>query len=187
VDTSLALSSSYINFLDVELIKSCVIDILYADSHLCHLGFHNVIKWVNDLVQRGVECLEIWTGVIDGYLLKFPISILSCSTLVVLKFYKFIVKDFSSIKLPSLKILYFEETNFLNYQDLLLLLAGCPILEDLHATYLDFHSKESLTYQELESISLNKLTKAALACTFCHFPLKALHNVEQLCIEINKV
>jgi hypothetical protein len=97
------------------------------------------------------------------------------------------VKDFSSITLPSLKILHFEETNFLNYQDLILLLAGCPNLENLRATYLGFYSENSLTYQELQSLSLNKLSKAKLWRTYGHFPLKALQNVELLFIEINKV
>lgn len=167
--------------------KSCIMDIWYHNDDLSHIGFRNFIKWINHVVQRGVEHLEISTNMHDDHPFKFPISILTCKTLVHLDFYKFIVKDFSSITLPSLKILHFEETNFLNYQDLILLLAGCPNLENLRATFLEFHSEDSLTYQELQSLSLNKLTKAKMWGTYCHFPLKALHNVKLLFIEINKV
>lgn len=166
--------------------KSCIIYIL-CDDDLSQLVYPNIIKLVNHVVQRGVEHLDICTSMLDDDPFIFPINILSCTTLVHLDFYKFIVKDFSSITLPSLKILHFEETNFLNYQDLILLLAGCPNLENLRATYLGFYSENSLTYQELQSLSLNKLSKAKLWCTYGHFPLKALQNVELLFIEINKV
>jgi hypothetical protein len=97
------------------------------------------------------------------------------------------VKGVSSVRLPSLKSLSFQSINFTNVRDLLLLLAGCPILEDLQAGHLSFDSEDTLTYQERESLSLNKLTKANLSYTFCHLPLKALQNVEHLFIEINKV
>jgi len=167
--------------------KTCIMDIWYRNDYLSRNGFRNFIKWINHVVQRGVEHLEISTNMHDDHPFKFPISILTCKTLVHLSFYRFIVKDFSSITLPSLKILHFEETNFLNYQDLILLLAGCPNLENLRATFLEFHSEDSLTYQELQSLSLNKLTKAKMWGTYCHFPLKALHNVKLLFIEINKV
>jgi hypothetical protein len=167
-------------------IKSCFIDIWYHDPDLAHLGIPNVIKWINDVVQRGVEHLEIDIGTHD-FFLKLPISILSCRTLVVLEFAGFDMKGFSSVRLPSLKSLSFQSINFTNVRDLLLLLAGCPILEDLQAGHLSFDSEDTLTYQERESLSLNKLTKANLSYTFCHLPLKALQNVEHLFIEINKV
>jgi hypothetical protein len=167
-------------------IKSYCIDIWYHDPDLAHLGIPNVIKWINYVVQHGVEHLEIYIGGVD-FITKFPISILSCRTLVVLKFEALVVKGFSSIRLPSLKSLRFQDIKFTNVRDLLLLLAGCPILEDLQAGHLSFDSEDTLTYQERESLSLNKLTKANLSYTFCHLPLKALQNVEHLFIEINKV
>ncbi|XP_045802181.1 F-box/FBD/LRR-repeat protein At5g53840-like [Trifolium pratense] len=167
-------------------IKRCTFDILYDNYHLAHLGFPNVIKWINAVVQCGVERLYIYIESYDN-IFKLPISILSCKTLVVLDISTLTAKGFSSVRLPSLKILRLNETNFLNVQDLVLLLAGCPILEELLALHLEFDSDDSLTYQELESLSLNKLRIANLAGTICHFPLKALHNVELLDIEINKV
>ncbi|GAU23150.1 hypothetical protein TSUD_305980 [Trifolium subterraneum] len=167
-------------------IKSFFIDIWYDDPDLAHLGIPNVIKWINYVVQHGVEHLKIYIGTVD-FIPKFPISILSCRTLVVLQFEGLVMKGFSSIRLPSLERLRFQDIKFTNVRDLLLLLAGCPILEDLRAGYLSFDSEDTLTYQERESLSLNKLTKANLGYTFCHFPLKALQNVEHLFIEINKV
>jgi hypothetical protein len=105
----------------------------------------------------------------------------------VLDLFSFNAKDFSSVRLPSLKILRLELCSFLNDRDLVLLLAGCPILEDLHTEHLKFSLKDSFTHQEGESLSLSKLTKAEMPYTYCHFPLKALHNVEKLHIELNKV
>jgi hypothetical protein len=164
------------------------LNIWYDDSHIGRLGFPNVIKWINSLVQRGLERLEMSVNMV-GDDLQLPISILSCRTLVVLDFYGLTVSvnGFSSVRLPSLKTLHFDEAVFLNARDLLLLLAGCPILEDLYASSLRFQSEDSLSYQECQSLSLNKLTKAKMPLTFCHFPLKALRNVNELYIEINKV
>jgi hypothetical protein len=67
----------------------------------------------------------------------------------------------------------------------LLLLAGCPILEDLLVYALKFDSLDD--YQECENLDLRKLTKAHMPYTYCHFPLKALHNVREMYIELNKV
>ena len=178
--------NSVLLWLNPTKFKSCIIYIL-CDDDLSHHVYPNIIKLVNHVVQRGVEHLDICTSMLNDDPFIFPINILSCMTLVRLDFYKFIVKDFSTITLPSLKILHFEETDFWNYQDLILLLAGCPNLENLCATFLGFYSENSLTYQELQSLSLNKLSKAKLWRTYGHFPFKVLQNVELLFIEINKV
>lgn len=167
-------------------IKSSIFNIWYDNLHIGRLGFPNVIKWINALVERGLECLEISVGMVQDDL-QLPISILSCRTLVFLEFFGFTVNVSSLIRLLSLKILHFQEAVFLNVRDLLLLLAGCPILEDLEASSLRFHSEYSPSYQECESLNLSKLTKAEMPFTFCHFPLKALCNVKELYIEINKV
>lgn len=118
-----------------------------------------------------------------------PISILSCSTLVVLKCYGFTVnvKGFSGITLPSLKILYLLDFRFTNARDITLLLAGCPILENLYIWMIKCQSENSLTYQDCKNLDLKKLTIARMPDNWCNFPLKALHNVEQLQVEINKV
>jgi hypothetical protein len=41
-------------------IKSCFLDIWSDNPDLAHLGIPNVNKWINDVVQRGVEHIEIY-------------------------------------------------------------------------------------------------------------------------------
>jgi hypothetical protein len=97
------------------------------------------------------------------------------------------VNDFSSVRLPSLKTLSIRFSTLSNGRDFLLLLAGCPILEDLLVSTLKFYSNDSLNYQECENLNFGKLTKAYMAYTYCHFPLKALHNVREMHIELDEV
>ncbi|XP_058783053.1 F-box/FBD/LRR-repeat protein At1g78750-like [Vicia villosa] len=186
---------AYSYLLSVNYIKSCYLDIYY-NSDLGLLGLPNVINWIKAVVQRGVEDIKLYfelcmeqseSALSNADCFKFPMSILSCRTLVVIDLFGFAVKDFSSISLPSLKILSMDEIIFLNVQDFLLLLAGCPNLENLHTNCLEFLSQEFLTYQECQSLTLTNLTKADLQNTFCHFPLNALRNAEHLILEINEV
>ena len=189
LDTQSALYSFnefvYSILLKLDSIKSFHLKVGYGSSSLGLRGFSSVVKWVDHVVQCGVESLRLYLFTyID---MKLPVNILNCKTLVVLDLVSFNAKSFSSVRLPSLKILRLELCSFLNDRDLVLLLAGCPILEDLHAEHLKFSLKDSFTHQECESLSLSKLTKAEMPYTYCHFPLKALHNVEKLHIELNKV
>jgi len=169
----------------LDSIKSFRLKVGYNGSDLAYLGFPKVVDWLDQVVKRGVE--RILLTLFSGVGMKLPVSILNCKTLVELNLFSFNVKGFSSVRLPSLKILHLEECTFLNARDLVFLLAGCPILEDLHTFGIEFLSEDSLTYTECESLSLSKLTKAEMPFTYCHFPLKALHNVEKLHIEINQV
>jgi len=167
-------------------IKGFTLNIRYNGPDLCDLGFPNVIKWIKAVIQRGVECLDLKVNSI-GLIKKLPVCILSCNTLAVLKFNRFLVADFSSVRLPSLKVLHLENVRFLNVRDFTLLLDGCPILEDLDACGIMLESEDSLTFQEGKSLSLSKLTRAEMFFCHFHFPLTALHNVEFLFIEIDKV
>jgi len=186
-------------------IKSSILDIWYDGPDLGDLGFSNVIKWIKAVVQRGVERLEIRTHmrVLDELIdlidfgdfpvrvpreVSFPVSIFSCKTLVLLNLYGLFLTCFTSVRLPSLKILRLEDCVFLNAQHVLQLLVGCPNLEQLYAFSLEFYAPgESLSYQERQSLDLRKLTIACMPCAFCHFPLKAFRNVKELHIEINQV
>lgn len=165
-------------------IKSFTLDIWYDDPDLHDLGFPNVIKWIKAVIQCGVECLDLKVNSL-GLREKLPVCILSCNILVVLKIEQFLM-DFSFIRLPSLKVLHFSNVFFLNVRDFVLLLDGCPNLEDLEAFSIMLESKDSLTFQEGKSLSLSKLTRARMVISF-HFPLTALHNVEFLSIEIDQV
>lgn len=124
-------------------IKSSTFDIWYHDPYIGRLCFPNVIKW----------SLAPWNQ----------------RTLVLLKIYGFTVNGFSSIRLPSLKTLHFQDAIFLNARDLLLLLVGCQFLEDFKASNLWFHFEDYLSCQECQSLSLSKLTKAEMLHTFCHY------------------
>jgi hypothetical protein len=46
-------------------IKSSIFNIWYDNLHIGRLGFPNVIKWINALVERGLECLEISVGMVQ--------------------------------------------------------------------------------------------------------------------------
>jgi hypothetical protein len=73
---------------------------------------------------------------------------------------------------------------FQTVRDFMLLLAGCPNLEDLRATNIYFYYGNSLTIEEFESVTLPKLISAVITQCFCScFPLKALTNSEYLCVE----
>jgi hypothetical protein len=174
----------YSVLLKLDSIKSFRLIVGYANFDLENLGIPSVAKWVDHVIQHGVEnlCLTLFAD------MKLPVRIFNCKTLVTLKLFAFVVKGFSSVRLPSLKVLRFNMCTLQNNRDLVLFLDGCPILEDLDLRLLEFLSEEdSLTYQECESLSLSKLTKAQMPGVFCHFPMKALYNVEELHIEINEV
>jgi hypothetical protein len=128
--------------LELDSIKSFRLKVGYNGSDLAYLGFPRVVKWLNHVVKRGVE--RILLTLFSGVDMKLPVSILNCKTLVVLHLFSFNVKGFSSVRLPSLKILRLEHCSFLNARDLVLLLAGCPILEDLHTSGIEFLSEDSL-------------------------------------------
>jgi hypothetical protein len=149
---------------------------------------NSITKWINFVVQRGVESLDIclitnWKTV--GYL---PISIVTCKTLVVLKLYSFDVeKGFSSVVLPSLKVLELQQIRFPKLRDFMLFLTGCPILEDLIIYDLYFKSEESLTCEEWNSFCLSNLKIAQIDCFHRHLTLKAVQNVPSLRFEIEPV
>jgi hypothetical protein len=114
---------------------------IYGNSDLECIGFPSDVNLVNHVVRRGVESLYLTLFTTsDDFKFKFPVSILTCRTLVVLDFFEFYVEGLSSVRIPSLKILHFIETSFLSALDLVLLLAGCSNLEDLSTSHIDFDS-----------------------------------------------
>ncbi|GAU25867.1 hypothetical protein TSUD_164080 [Trifolium subterraneum] len=150
----------------------------------------SITKWVNFVVQRGVQYLDLCTGMWSYP--EVPISILTCSTLVDLKITCFSVKEsLSPITLPSLKTLYLEHILFAKLRDFMLFLAGSPLLEDLFTLVISFESEESLTRDEWKSFSLSNLTKAFLDCFrskfHCRFQLKPVYNVSSLWLQIDQV
>jgi hypothetical protein len=148
-----------------------------------------VTKWVKFVAQRGLEYLDFCVDMDARRFTKLPITILSCSTLVVLKLIGFNVEEtsFSSVYLPSLKTLRLDNIRFPKLRDFILFLTVCPILEDLFTFYVLFDSEESLTCDEWKTFCLANLTRADIDCFSNHFPLKAVRNVPSLRIEIDRV
>ncbi|XP_045810206.1 FBD-associated F-box protein At4g10400-like [Trifolium pratense] len=120
---------------------------------------------------------------------KLPASILSCTTLVVLNLSWFYVDKVSPfpLRFPSLKTLDLKDMNFDKCQDFMLLLDGCPVLEDLQLSYIHFiQSFRHFDFEQFENSSLRKLKRAHITDCYFHFPVKALANVEFLRIELWK-
>ncbi|CAJ1795370.1 unnamed protein product [Sphenostylis stenocarpa] len=94
----------------------------------------NVSVWINVVVQRGVQHLDL--SFVKMFTL--PSSVLTCKTLVVLKLNRFIIKNFSSVDFPMLKIMHLRDLTFLEHRHFVELLSAAPNLEDLEAVDLIF-------------------------------------------------
>nr|CCP27784.1 unnamed protein product [Arabidopsis halleri subsp. halleri] len=122
--------------------------------------FHEVFVWrLNKVVKRGVCDLTIQNMVdVDEALVRMPLSLYSCATLVNLILYC-VVFDHpgsKSVSLPSVKKMYFEGVKFDGHSVLETLISSCPVLEELTVIphpedYLEVISVRS---QSLESFRL---------------------------------
>jgi hypothetical protein len=150
--------------------------------NLPHPPSNSVSNWVNLVLQRGVEYLQL-----HAYTVSLPINILNCRTLVVLKLSGFIVQvGFSSVLLPSLKTLRLKHIWIPKDRDFMLIIRGCPILEDLLASYLYYMpSNQSLTSEESKSFCLSNLTKADIDFSCSYLLLKAVQHVRSLRLVID--
>ncbi|GAU23895.1 hypothetical protein TSUD_35650 [Trifolium subterraneum] len=159
------------------------LDIQYSNpNHGYRHGFPHVVKWINLFVQRNLEHLHLH---INGIHTKLPISIFTCKTLVSLYLCGFYV-EFSSngFRFPSLKTLHLVTITFQEVKDFVLLIAGCPILEDLEVYDLRCNNVlDSLTIQEYKSLSFPRLTRARIRGIVCDFPAIAFSNSESLSID----
>ncbi|GAU25865.1 hypothetical protein TSUD_164060 [Trifolium subterraneum] len=166
-------------------IKRFHFEVTYDDPIRCPID--SITKWVNFVVQRKIEYLYLHPNAMG--LPKLPVTILTCKTLVVLKLLSFSVEEgFNSVVLPSLKTLHLEFIWFPKLRDFMMFLTGCPNLEDLFTYDVAFDSEEeSLTCDEWKSFCLCNLTTADIDCARCYFPLKAIHNVHSLSLEIEQV
>ncbi|KAJ1421225.1 F-box-like domain superfamily [Sesbania bispinosa] len=147
---------------------------------------YDVNIWVNAAVERGIEILEIQMR-FPGLLLGPRCSIFSCSTLVDLKLIKVDFDAFSSVHLPSLKILHLVEVIMLDPRYLVELLHGCPILEDLKAIELYCYAYPADPFPDREfKLCFPKLVRADIDECYLEtasIPLKAICNVEFLRID----
>ncbi|WJX84428.1 hypothetical protein P8452_67005 [Trifolium repens] len=137
---------------------------------------NNIVDYV---VQRGIQNLDLNTGVNYDCCLKLPVTIFSCRTLKVLKL-KNISVDNISDELPSLKTLHLNEGLFY-YDRLIELLLSCPILEDLELKRCPkpYGIKNRFG---MKFIALPNLIKARITSK-SYIPLIMLCKAQILCLE----
>jgi hypothetical protein len=154
------------------------------EDFLPTLGF---AKWINFVIQCGVQHLDLFLDLPS--IPKLPNTIFTCKTLVSLDLTFFrLDHSFSSFQLPSLKTLNFDFIIVPKDLDFMLILAACPILENLSIYDLQwFHSEDSLSCNKWKNFSLSNLIDANVDSSYFHFPLKTLHNVQSLEISMAKV
>ncbi|KAL5057466.1 hypothetical protein RYX36_029070, partial [Vicia faba] len=156
---------------------------MYDYTQDIDLGIPSFYKWINFLAQQGVEHLDLFLMLMPG-VPDLPNTILTCETLVSLSLRFFCLNfTFPSVKLPSLKTLSLELIFSQKDLNFMLLLAGCPILEELFISKIwGFHSEDSLSTNKWKSFTLKTLTRASVDSTYFHFPFEPLHHVHSLSI-----
>lgn len=167
------------------------LDIEYDYPYIAyHKSFPNVINWINYVVKQNVQFLNLTFSVVydPGHTgPNLPISVFSCRTLVVLKLRWFSVEEdscFNFVGFPSLKALHLNDIYFDKYEDFLLLLGGCPVLEDLKVSDVYSFRTDPLDF---DSSSLSKLNRAYIIGCRCDYWVKALSNLEYMRIQLWKV
>ncbi|XP_028806331.1 putative FBD-associated F-box protein At3g50710 [Neltuma alba] len=119
------------------------------------LGPDKIISWVKEVINKLNElqvdelelCFTSWSGI------SLPSTIFNCSTLKVLKLKDVKVNTLSSVNLPSLKVLHLESVIFLEFHCLVMLLSGCPLLEELKLSSFaiyDYHQMKTKGIKSLE-------------------------------------
>jgi hypothetical protein len=119
-----------------------------------------------------------------------PSGVFHCKNLLVLKLRWFSVRSFRFIKVvdfPELKTLHLEDMNFKTHSLFMLLLAGCPVLEDLRVANVFFVDKEEeVTDPQLSaSLNLSSLIRADITNCCFRFPIKSFFNLEFLRIQLS--
>lgn len=92
----------------------------------------NVSVWINTVVQRGVQHLDLCVG----KMFNLPSAVPTCKTLVVLKLDHFYIKKIPTVDFPVLKIMHLRNLNFLEHRDFAELVRASPNLEELEAVDL---------------------------------------------------
>nr|KYP40101.1 Putative F-box/LRR-repeat protein At5g41840 family [Cajanus cajan]KYP40108.1 Putative F-box/LRR-repeat protein At5g41840 family [Cajanus cajan]KYP40109.1 Putative F-box/LRR-repeat protein At5g41840 family [Cajanus cajan] len=128
--------------------------------------------WLTTAAQSRVEHIDLC---MDLKIIVLPSILLNCSTLVVLKLTCQEMSGFSSVHLPSLKILHLVV--FLERTHLAAFLCGTPNLEDLVTKCVRFsHYETKGIFRRLPKLLRAVIVKDAV-------PLDVLYNVHFLRIE----
>ena len=142
-------------------------------------GNHSIRSFTLDVKHDSSRLYDLVVGESP----ELPYTILTCTTLVVLKLNFIDMGDNfspSHVTLPTLKTLHLTNITFEQDNDLMNLIEGCPILEDLHL----FEVFDG-TYAGWNWKTLTMLNKADV--TECYISLEAISNVEFLRIRLSRV
>ncbi|XP_019084759.1 PREDICTED: LOW QUALITY PROTEIN: FBD-associated F-box protein At5g22730-like [Camelina sativa] len=90
-----------------------------------------VTRWVDFVVRRKLEHLDVECLVNRKFLEEMPLSLYVCDTLVYLRLHRVSLGEFESVSLTSLKTMRLEENVYANDVVLESLISSCPVLEDL--------------------------------------------------------
>jgi hypothetical protein len=167
--------------------------IAYANlNHANSLIIPNLAVWLNLIVQRQLNYLNLHLSVINAAnhfyeRPRLPNTVFSCKTLVVLNLSWFSVDGFSlscsGFGFASLKTLHLKNINFYDHEIFMLLLAGCPVLEDFKVCNIVF-LLEKEDRPAAKRLYLSKLIRADITDCPCILPVKALSNSEFLRFQI---
>ncbi|XP_019094014.1 PREDICTED: F-box/LRR-repeat protein At1g06630-like [Camelina sativa] len=158
--TSFVFSDSFKKIVDRTLALQCDYSIKKF-SLACHVGAVNegqktcVGRWISNVVRRGV--LEMDLRIKDRGIHFLPPLLFASKTLVKLtlgtKLY--LGKLPSYVSLPSLKFLFID-TVFFEYEDLCyVLLAGCPVLEELSVHHRDQAIPHTISSPTVKRLSVD--------------------------------
>ncbi|KAK7293114.1 hypothetical protein RJT34_15975 [Clitoria ternatea] len=111
----------------------------------------NINAWVNAVVESRIEDLQLFLPTPPSlrWHINLPSSVLTSTTLVVLKLSRFTFKPFSPVHIPSLKYLQLNNVIFVDHPCLAQFLSGCPNLESFivmglrfstHSVHAEFQS-----------------------------------------------
>ncbi|AES63194.2 F-box/RNI/FBD-like domain protein [Medicago truncatula] len=171
-------------------INSFILDIDHFFSGLLPCGTYYINGWVDILVERKVQYLNLylhapvnWEETIPPTL---PTAIFTSTTLVVLKLcWFFMGVDFPfPFTFPSLKTLHLKDFYFHQQSDFFMLLDGCPVLQDLQLSNINRGHFDFASLLYLSSSRLKNLNRADIIDCHCIFPMKSLSNLEFLRIQL---
>ncbi|EOA34743.1 hypothetical protein CARUB_v10022314mg [Capsella rubella] len=106
----------------------------------------NLMRWINDVVNRKVQHLDVWWGEVD-----MPPTLYKCESLVSLKLAYAILPNPESVSLPSVKVLDLIFVKFANDLAFERLISGCICLENLT---LDRSHNDNVRVLQVSSKSL---------------------------------
>ncbi|XP_010417973.1 PREDICTED: FBD-associated F-box protein At1g60410-like [Camelina sativa] len=143
-------------FLEPDLALDSFKLVYDVDIEHCHDSF---VSTIDEVVERGVSHLTIDNMVsVEDTLVRMPLSLYSCSTLVDLTLYTGVFDNPQSelVSLPRVKTIYLEGVKIDGHDVLEKLISSCPVLENLTViTYPeDYMEVACVRSQSLKSFTL---------------------------------